>query len=173
MLSRSTNLNLVAGVRLSRFIKILCVVSALALLAWFAYGAIVADEQVEIGENLDTVSWLPDEASNISFYRSYRFTAYEFDISEAGFERWSQWPVNDLSTPKKIARYLVRTEPESPAPSFDATDEQLIAYHRARQNQYAKITDGLYYEIEQSNGGGVWVGYDRQKGRVFYQSSPR
>ncbi len=43
----------------------------------------------EIAEGVNSVEWLPVEATNIKYYRSYGFTAYEFQIDEPGFRAWA------------------------------------------------------------------------------------
>lgn len=52
----------------------------------------------EIAEGVYSVEWLPTEATNINYYRSYGFTAYEFQISETGFRKWAANPARKPSS---------------------------------------------------------------------------
>ena len=46
---------------------------------------------VKQGEHVAHVAWLPEEATDICFYKSQGFTAAEFRISEGGtFVKWCQ-----------------------------------------------------------------------------------
>jgi hypothetical protein len=133
----------------------------------FLRAAYIGLTHVETGENVEHVKWLPKSASNVSYLRSYSFTAFEFDISESDFMDWSGWKLQQISGPVRITRYCFSNHADfGPNPS----PEEIEAWENRNQ---ALITDGLYYEHRQSNGGGVRVGYDRDKGRAFFQSSPR
>lgn len=156
---------------------------ALLGLLWLGYGAYRGFTDVEIGENVPRVPWLPDSASNVSFYRSYPFTAYEFDIPEQDFLEWAEdhgWDVRRIKDEEKaIYRHhfgggRLKYPDEPPA---DATEAQEQRWLRAVE-EYAeafqkKIDNGYYYRYEQSNGGGITVGYDLDTGRAYFQSSPR
>lgn len=113
---------------------------------------------VESGEGIKSVNWLPSSATNISFYKSYVFTAYEFDIPESDFREWARrWDLQPVTSPCSIDRYAARAYPT----------------HDFRHPHSAWIEDGLFYEHRQGNGGGVAVGYDRELGRAFFWTSPR
>lgn len=125
----------------------------------------------ETAENVASVDWLPPSASNVSYYRSYMNTAYEFDISERAFRDWSRWHVEEIDKPVAMLRYsaFASPVPEPVNPSQEASE----AYVLAVSQQRAKIDVGLYYERLQENGGGVWVAYDRESGRAFFRTAPR
>ncbi|MFW5874225.1 MAG: hypothetical protein ACOCVJ_02355, partial [Verrucomicrobiota bacterium] len=62
----------------------------------------------DYGENLPSVSWLPDYASNISYYRSNQLQVYEFDASPENFKRWAEsrgMTVRRLLKEKVLSRY--------------------------------------------------------------------
>lgn len=44
----------------------------------------------EIGVNISSVDWLPASAREISYFRSYGYTAYEFKIKESEFRDWAK-----------------------------------------------------------------------------------
>lgn len=127
---------------------------ALGLICGFVRSLTYIDQ----GEHVNKVSWLPTQATNVAYYRSYVFTAFEFDIPEADFRYWArQWDVQPITRPQTILRY-----------SFYAH-----VTHDPAHPQHARLHDGLYYEHRQSNGGGVAVGYDRELGRAYFCTTPR
>jgi hypothetical protein len=136
-------------------------------------GYLVAKElaEFEYGEGVARVDWLPAEARNVSFFRSYSWTAYEFDISEAAFKKWaSDWDVAELTSPQTVARYGFGYDQWM---NIQSADDDMEAQRRTELRWYTRISRGLYYRHEQSNGGGVTVGYDRDAGRAYFKSSPR
>ncbi|HTN76354.1 MAG TPA: hypothetical protein VL096_13945 [Pirellulaceae bacterium] len=145
----------------------------IAFAIWFFYMAYLGLTWLETGENVASVDWLPARATNVSFYRSYGSTAYEFDIPEKDFVAWSDWDVAEIVEPVSMMRYSYFAEP-SPHLSVNATtEEEVVAHEKAISERYATIADGLYYGHLRSNGGGVWVAYDRRTGRAFFRSAPR
>ena len=116
---------------------------------------------VEFGENMAHVDWLPGEAANVSYYKSYTWTAYEFDISEEGFRKWSKWEIAPIEQPVSIARY-------SFMPALKARSREEV------EKATAIVSNGLYYEQRDArSGGGTVVVFDRDASRVYYQRNPR
>lgn len=152
--------------------RLLTYTALIALAIWFARGAYLGFTQVETSEAVASVDWLPKSASNVSYYRSYMNTAYEFDIDEAGFLKWSRWDVDEITEPVRLSRYLAFSTPPPPEPS-NPTNDEMVAFATEYSRRAVTISDGLYYGYLQTNGGGVWVGYDRSSGRAYYQSAPR
>ena len=152
--------------------KLLAITAFVAFSVWFVRSAYIDFTHVETNENLSAVDWLPQSASNISYYKSYQFTAYEFDISEAEFCEWSRWDTAEITEPVKITRYTLVTG-KIPDIGTHYSQSEIDAYSAAIDQRRATIEEGLYYGHTRSNGGGVWVGYDRGLGRAFFQSSPR
>jgi hypothetical protein len=106
---------------------------------------------------------------NVSYYKSYSYTAYEFDISEGDFVAWSSRNLKPITKPVTIYRYSHMTKPRidpGPNASYQSLKEALAV-------SQADISDGLYYEHVQSNGGGMRMAYDRIKRRAYVQTSPR
>ena len=94
---------------------------------------------------------------------------YEFDIDEDGFRRWSWLDVAEIDEPVCIARYSQFAEPH-PYLDPNVTVEEC---ERLMSERSVTISNGLYYGETHDNGGGVWVGYDREAGRAYFQSAPR
>jgi hypothetical protein len=123
----------------------------------------------ETAENVANVDWLPQSASNVSYYRSYRFTAYEFDMAETDFKRWTPYEVKPIDSPVKVARYWLISRGYSDL----GPNPKRAEWEAWEASAYATISDGLYYSHRRSDGGGVDVAFDRRKGRVFFQTNPR
>jgi hypothetical protein len=124
---------------------------------------------VERGENVARVHWLPKSAANVSYYRSYKFTAYEFDIPEADFIAWSQWSLRPITSGKGVKRYNYRDV----LAEYPGIDPYMSHADEIEARRWARISSGLYYEERWAGQGGVTVAYDRSKGRAYFQSSPR
>lgn len=156
-------------------------VLAILLAAAVLYSAYRGFTRVEKDEHLRSVDWLPAEATDVCFYRSYPFTAYEFDISETGFLEWaSRWEVKPITEPFRILRYgalLAHSRHPRTDLASRPTDEELKTYERELSEWQAirgvTIAEGHCYEDKRSGGGGTWVAYDRARGRAYYQSMPR
>jgi hypothetical protein len=127
----------------------------------------------ETAENVQSVSWLPEGATNISYYRSYRFTAYEFDISEEGFQEWAKrWgQVQPIKDPVRVNRFSTLIQP--PSNVSTSSIGQMEVSGTEIDPATATISDGYFYEKRQSNGGGVCVAYNSKAKRAYFQSNPR
>jgi hypothetical protein len=137
----------------------------------------------DIAEGMKSVDWLPAEATDINFCRSYGFTAFEFKISEAGFLHWAATatyrdrdyikyqPVTEISELKEkrffpIKRYNgYRTGGQDFPEDFD--------YDKHRRATTIEITNGLRGEMRKGSAGGYSIGYDRDTGTAYYQTNPR
>ncbi len=118
-------------------------------------------------ENVGGVAWLPAEARNISYYRSYSYTAYEFDISEEGFRDWAgykRWRLSAIEDPVTVLRYnwpIIKSPENFEGIAPAGTDGKVT------------IESGLIHHTDLGAGGGIWVAYDTDAGRAYYQSKPR
>jgi hypothetical protein len=151
-------------------------------------------DSVEVGENEAIVTWLPKTASNISYYKSYLITAYEFDISAQDFlalAKARNWPVQLIGfqpgqRAPQIMRYefglrrIARPNLEQylkQCASEDPTDEEMQTFRRLQEAYSAAmskvITKGYVYEHRQTNGGGFVVGYDEMIKRAYVWHAPR
>ena len=60
----------------------------------------------ESGTSVKTVTWLPDDATNVSYTRTSNLRLFEFDISENGFRDWAQqYDLVEIAEPYYIERY--------------------------------------------------------------------
>src|SRR5262245_53760868 len=104
-------------------------------------GCFLALTHVETGENVDHVSWLPNSASNVSYYESYGYTAYEFDMSEDDFKKWVRYDVKPITEPFHVLRYS-----HSTAMRTDIGPHPTPAEFEAWQAIWkATIKNGLYH----------------------------
>lgn len=133
-----------------------------------------------MGENVPGVDWLPPAARNVSFYKTYSFTAYEFDISEGDFValgRERGWKPTEIGeTGRRVwtyrMGYKMRERYPPPNPSL-STEADGAEYRRAQEILEPTVTNGLAYEMRHQNGGGIMAVYDREKGRAYVQTNPR
>jgi hypothetical protein len=150
--------------------NLLLAVTVIAITIAFGRAVYIGLTHVERAKNLSHVSWLPPSATNVSFYKSYNFTAYEFDISEGEFRRWASWyGVQPIGAPIRVWRYNfpdVESRDLGSDPSFDELEEW-------EATRTATVTDGLGFVERRPNGGGISVAYDRTTGRAYFQSNPR
>ena len=136
--------------------------------------AMWSNEHPKIGKNIKSVDWLPKEAHNISYYKTYSYTAFEFDISEEGFKKWAaDYDCKKIETPEKVCRYNRMT---LKMPRFDSNvinDDAIKEFEKYQSTVNATIVNGYYYRKEYSNGGRTHVVYDLDKGRAYSQFNPR
>jgi hypothetical protein len=142
------------------FISLFVVIFFVGVVFGYLYG-----ERYEFAEEVENVSWLPDSASNISYYKSYNYTAYEFDISEEAFLRWAKdhhWNVSKIDKSITISRYNYYLVQESKSdPEF-------------WEKVYVTINTGYFYQWERGqSGGGIDVAFDSATNRAYYQHNPR
>ncbi len=136
----------------------------------------------EIAEGLASVDWLPVEATDVNYCRSYGFTAFEFKISEAGFREWAA-----------TAAYPPRSEYVKYQPVTDVSELEEDRFFRIRRyNSYdaggpvrpkdyeehlrattIEIKNGLWGEMRLASAGGYSIGYDRDTGTAYWQWNPR
>lgn len=120
--------------------------------------------------NEPCASWLPAEATQVSYYKTYSWTAFEFQISEDGFKKWaSHWQVAEIVDFFTIGRYTTRILER---PKYDNDPNSPYAIYELQTR--ATITNGICFRTPpRANGGGTCVAFDRNKGRAFYQTNPR
>jgi hypothetical protein len=138
-------------------------------IAGVVHGLLSKRNPIRYAENVDSVTWLPKTARNVSYYISYMYTAYEFDIPEKEFLKWakkSYWNVSRIKAePVSISRYnwpILR--------EFD--------YHKefvTRESETSvTIEKGYVYKKRFGrSGGGLIVAYDSDINRAYYQHNPR
>ena len=150
------------GKKTGLFISLGCFGTPLLLVALYVF---CVTRPAEIGENVPRVSWLQEDASDISYYRSYSWTAYEFKVSEESFLKHANplWVFEEITEPYQIPRYKkhllnVRDFPD---------------YESFRKEAYATVKNGIKSEERYRNGGGYCAVYDRETGKAYIQRNPR
>lgn len=139
---------------------LMCVfLNPISLFVLWILGIGWSNSHPDTGANARRVSWLPSEASNISYYRTYSWTAFEFDIDEKAFKKWAhRWDIKSIRNEERIPRYSYYKQP----------------YEKRNSKEHlAVVRNGLYASCKQSNGGGCHVVYDREKHKAYFQSNPR
>lgn len=152
--------------------------------AGFALWYYDASRPPEIAKNVESVDWLPAEATKISYYRSYVFTAYEFQISEAGFREWASTkefrpsdsvefqPVTEVSEIHGKKLFPIQRYNRFGVDGLEHSDdhESHAAFEKATT---IDIRNGLRGESRRGSAGGYSIGYDRDTGTAYYQMNPR
>ena len=147
------------------FVIAVLIFNPISLFLFWLFSGLYSNANPEIGESVQSVEWLPETASNISYYRTYSWQAYEFDISEDHFEDWAtRWDIREVGSPISVRRYSYMGRFEE---ASDYSDQE------NQESHTAKIRNGLYDENWASDGGGYVVAYDRSEGRAYFQSNPR
>lgn len=117
--------------------------------------------RVVVGEHQENVQWLPLNAKDASFYRSYDYTAFEFNIGEQDFLTWAKsnaWETKPLDKPTVIGRYTA-------GPKFQRKPGDPTEHTAAKGHIYEKLREGSTDE-------GVRVVYDSEAGRAFFTWKP-
>lgn len=124
------------------------------------------------------VDWLPTDASNVSFARTYAWEYYEFDISEPAFLKWaSHWQLNEIQEPFYVTRYTIIGSPP-PTSTYDGPRQLLEALDieppKEPSRYTAEIRNGLmYYFHNERTHGGTYIAFDRTTGRAYFHYHAR
>jgi len=164
-----------------RWLRVAAEASVLLPVALIAFSCYHTYTWLEKGEHIAKVSWLPSEASDVTFFKSYTYTVYEFSISEQGFLAWAResgWPVQPIEGEVTVPRYYSMTpSPREPtaAASKEAQSQSWRAVEQWLKESVAVVQDGYTATNRQSNVGdrGYIVAYDRKVRRAYYQTNSR
>ena len=149
-----------------------CLFFPFLLLLWI--GCVwYADHFPSSGEHLEQVDWLPAEARDISYYKSYTYTAYEFKIPEESFKKHanSSWRFREIREPEVIRRYNYIREYEEYHKNY--REFRYEEYRRLQERTTATVKNGIVARHRQRNGGGYHAVYDRDTGTAYVQTNPR
>lgn len=152
----------ITGRKTGLFISLGCFGTPLFLaLLWF----FCVTRPAEIGEKVPHVSWLQEDASEISYYRSYSWTAYEFKVSEESFRKHanSLWEFHEITEPETIERYN----------TYLLKPEDFSSYEDFLNATSVTVRNGICAKLRRSNGGGYRAIYDRDSGKAYIQTNPR
>jgi len=125
----------------------------------------------DFGENVPSVSWLPESASDVSFYRSKQVNVYEFNIDPNGFRTWAKsqgMSVRRVSAQEIISRYkaYAPTDTESAADVENSDGAIDFEEFKKWQSQISVIVEiGL---IAKSPENGIAI-YDAEKKRAYFE----
>jgi len=128
------------------------------------------------GVGVDSVSWLPPEARNITYIDNDLLRIAEFDIKQGEFERWCVsrgWPLQKLGDGelRTIERCLSMLEDRGTIPKVtepNKAETNLRELERTLKNFNA---GDLFFEKRWANGGGYTIGYDVKEKRGYYSYS--
>jgi len=169
--------------KLLKAVLIIVAVIFLSPVLFFAVllvGPALSNSHPSVGENLPRVDWLPAVASNVSYYITYLYTAYEFDIPEEGFvalgkeRNWKLAEIEENGCRVMTYRMGGKMRKKYPPPNPDQTTAtQVAAYRQTQEIIEPNVTNGIAYQLRYHNGGGIIAVYDRTKRRAYVQRNPR
>jgi hypothetical protein len=126
------------------------------------------------GVGVDSVGWLPPEAHDVTYLRSYLHREAEFSIEREPFENWCAregMPLRTLDGEGYHAIFqclrLLENKGVMPPPT---EPNELRAAERVVKVFQA---GDLFYEERWSNGGGYSVGYDMKAKRGYFHFAHR
>lgn len=140
---------------------------ATLILGWIGM-MLWGDSNPERGENQAHVDWLPETASDISYYRSYSRKVSEFSMNESDFRKWASGSdLKEITDRHEIRRFSWWEFQTTRPKQYDET------YFREERHHIAVVTNGLFASYRQSDGGGNYRVFDRDKNRVYFESNRR
>ena len=128
---------------------------------------LIRDNRPDIGFNAPSVTWLMQEATDISYYKAHSVTASEFKLDEESFRKFLSRqdlqeiePGNPIQVPR-FCRFIPQDHPELKLLQEDQ-----------RQNLSPEITvpDGLYCRIN-TKYRNILAVFSRKDQKVYYYSS--
>lgn len=121
------------------------------------FGVVIWRFMPENAERVSNVTWLPDVAKNISYYRyPFHCEIYEYDITESHFRSmYGQETLEEIREPVKIKRYMSRLEGCPEEMRTVTVKNGLCCF--GREN----FTTGVYTKA---------IVFDRDAGRAYFCS---
>ncbi|WP_269526131.1 hypothetical protein [Coraliomargarita parva] len=125
----------------------------------------------EYGEDMESVNWLPEYASMVSFYRSSQVQVYEFKVSASNFKRWAEsqgMVVRRLAGKEILSRYKAYiptdlSESGNPAKTDgNFSPEDFSVWQNAIS---ISLSEGLIAESD----AGAYALYDPQTGKAYFE----
>ncbi|MBO5960211.1 MAG: hypothetical protein J6Q65_08820 [Lentisphaeria bacterium] len=138
--------------RLLKYVLIYGVVLTVVL-----FGFVIWRFMPKSDENLERVTWLPDIAKNVSYYRyPFRCELYEFSVNEDDFRvMYAQETFEGIRESVRVRRFAARIE------------------GRPEEQHTATVKNGLYCSGREVYRTGTYtkeIVYDRDTGRVYFCS---
>jgi hypothetical protein len=121
------------------------------------------------------LDWLPESATDVTYYYGSISQYAEFSIDQQLFIKWCESierPLKEIieqendqtvSRAHRILEHQGILQP-IPEPQSDRDFDKYFQHYRKK----FKIGD-LYYSLVYRNNGGYWIGYDVDEGRAYYQ----
>jgi len=128
----------------------------------------------DYGENLKTVGWLPDYATDVSYYRSKQVLVYEFSVSQEDFKCWAEdrgMSVQRLVAAETLSRYKAYLSAEEDENTDKAVEEPTLDdIGLAQDPSRIRIDSGFF-----AQGGGktpAVAAYDLATHKAYYEQLP-
>jgi len=161
------------ALRLLTWLAIAMLSLLLLLIPWSCYHAVTYRE---VGEHLPRVSWLPEEASDVSYFRTVHTVVYECRISEPAFlslarrRGWELKPIREPTTVTGPAWFLSQAPRVEDFPGDkDRFDREFAAWLDRVQ---VIVRDGYTAGNREGDRGDIVV-YDKETGRLNHNWSAR
>jgi len=147
----------------------------LGLPCLWLWSVVWSDAHPDVGVNIPSVEWLPEAATNVSFYKTYSWTAYEFDIDEAGFRKWAKEPdLGPIKNAERIERHSWWEFNREANKRCYETGSLGDWFYSEERKHVAVVRNGLFYKYtNEGNGGQTHLVYDQDAGRAYCTSNPR
>lgn len=126
------------------------------------------------GVGVDSVSWLPREARNVTYFRNGLNSFAEFDVEREAFAKWCakrKMPLQELTDggSHAVTRCLQMLENRGVIQMPSVPDGMSKDEFEMTRTIKSFSAGDLFYEERWSNGGGYTLGYDVQAKRGYYQ----
>lgn len=102
----------------------------------------------ETGMNLGSVDWLPRSASDVSYWETYSWSAWECTMGEEDFREWgTRYKLQEIKYAQSIERFSWMEFSRS------SQDSDGDAWDKERQKHVAIVRKGLFATERRENGG--------------------
>ncbi|MEM8866988.1 MAG: hypothetical protein AAGC73_01845 [Verrucomicrobiota bacterium] len=129
-------------------------------------------QRPKYGENLDSVKWLPEVASDVSYYQSAQINVYEFNVNETDFLKWAElngMTARRLATQESISRYKAyMVADESKQQKSNPTDGEITVEEFTEWQSAINAKFSLGF-IARNNQTGAKVIFDSETERAYYE----
>lgn len=157
-----------AASRNFRKIRILLALVGLWMLAIIMIIVLAPGSQYEWGENVESVDFLPNYCRNISYYKSERFTVFEFPCNDEIFKRFAfdqKLIYKELEKQTRAKTYRQYAEIDWNAPEGLGDAEQWNLWKDLSQ---PTVEEGYYIYAKINYTGDVYGLYDGAAKRLYY-----
>ena len=117
--------------------------------------------KISIGQNVDSVDFLPDTFHDISFIKQGGFLVYQFSADESEFKDFietKKWELEKVTEPFVISVY-----------NYEGSNSNVSSLFFSDHT----ITEGWFYRRIYPNGGETQIAFDTSSGKGFFIRTPR